>query len=105
MLDYVTLIQHIKKQYGYDNNTCCENTRTQVIAFGGGYGGMLASWLRMKYPTHFNGAIASGAPMLWFKGAVDPNRLTVIASQALRKQYGEECWAYQSQGLYDLAQA
>lgn len=80
MMDYVLLLTHIKKEGGYDNNTMHNNKRTPVYAFGGSYGGMLASWLRMKYPTHFHGAIASSAPILWFKGGVDPNAYSRIAS-------------------------
>lgn len=80
MMDYVKLIQFIKARDGYDNNTQEINPLTPVYAFGGSYGGMLATWLRIKYPTHFHGAIASSAPILWFKGATDPNAYTKIAS-------------------------
>ena len=37
------LIKELKKPgSGYENSP--------VIAFGGSYGGMLAAWMRMKYP-------------------------------------------------------
>lgn len=42
MMDYVKLIQFIKSQDKYKNSP--------VIAFGGSYGGMIAAWIRMKYP-------------------------------------------------------
>jgi len=42
MLDYVALLQSIKKQYGAEQKA--------TIAVGGSYGGMLAAWMRMKFP-------------------------------------------------------
>lgn len=42
-MDYVDLIKYLKK-------TIPEAKDSPVIAFGGSYGGMLAAWMRFKYP-------------------------------------------------------
>jgi len=94
MMDYVGLMQYIKTSNGYDNNTNFENPLTPVYAFGVSYGGMLATWLRIKYPTHFHGAIASSAPILWFKGATDPAAYTKIASDVLKDVFGQQCYSW-----------
>jgi lysosomal Pro-X carboxypeptidase len=65
LMDYVKLIQSIKA-----NNTAYTNS--PVFAFGGSYGGMLASWMRMKYPHIIQGAHAASAPILFFPGTVSP---------------------------------
>lgn len=61
MMDYNLLLKSIRYQYGAMDKPC--------IVFGGSYGGMLAAWLRMKYPQTFQGALSSSAPILYFKGA------------------------------------
>ena len=48
LADYAILIGYLKK--GVGNGTVPSATSAPVIAFGGSYGGMLASWFRIKYP-------------------------------------------------------
>lgn len=67
LADHAVLIDHIK------SNTSGANT-SSVIAFGGSYGGMLAAWIRMKYPNMVNGSIAASAP-IWLFGDLTPCEL------------------------------
>lgn len=96
MEDYVALIQHIK------STTHPELKDRAVILFGGSYGGMLAAWMRQKYPQHFQGALASSAPVLWFKGKVNPNAYTIVASKVIKSMGGQECYDRYSRGFFDL---
>jgi lysosomal Pro-X carboxypeptidase len=59
MADYNSFANEIRRMY---------NGRP-IVLFGGSYGGMLAAWLRMKYPSTFVGAVASSAPIIQFLDA------------------------------------
>lgn len=63
MADYVQLLAAYKESLGATGTK-----ESPVIAFGGSYGGMLAAWMRMKYPVTIAGAIAASAPILGFPG-------------------------------------
>lgn len=63
LLDYVGLLKEVKNRWNA--------TEQATIAFGGSYGGMLAAWMRMKYPHVIQGAVAASAPVLQFKNSKD----------------------------------
>ena len=60
-MDQVNVIKEVKKQYNAED--------APVITFGGSYSGMLAAWMRMKYPEHVLAAVPSGAPVRAFEGS------------------------------------
>lgn len=60
-MDYVDLVKFVRTEYQMEDKAC--------IVFGGSYGGMLAAWLRIKFPNTFQGSLAASAPFLYFKDA------------------------------------
>lgn len=57
MYDYNIFLEFYKNSLGGDR---------PVIAFGGSYGGMLATWMRMKFPNSIDGALGASAPIVYF---------------------------------------
>jgi len=57
LYDYANVVTMLKEEYEAPVNTA-------TIGFGGSYGGMLATWARIKYPHVFDGVIAGSAPVV-----------------------------------------
>lgn len=85
LADYAKLIYEIK-------NTLYDAKYSPVIAIGGSYGGMLAAWMRMKYPNAVTGALAGSAPILQFPGEYDCNLFNQIVTKDY-ENYSVNCSA------------
>ncbi|XP_019384090.1 PREDICTED: lysosomal Pro-X carboxypeptidase [Crocodylus porosus] len=83
LADFAILIQHIRKTIPGAQNT-------PVIAIGGSYGGMLAAWLRMKYPHVVDGALAASAPIWQFEDLVPCGVFSRIVTNDFKKS-GKGC--------------
>lgn len=57
LADAAYFIESMKKQHP-------SLEKVKWIVFGGSYGGSLAAWLRLKYPSLVHGAVASGAALV-----------------------------------------
>ena len=76
--DYATLIRFLRLQYNDLDNSI------SIIGFGGSYGGMLGSWMRMRYPDALDGMLAASAPILSFDGlspSYDPSTYDMIVTR------------------------
>ncbi|CAI0398034.1 unnamed protein product [Linum tenue] len=83
MADYAAVILHVKRTHSAGNSP--------VIVVGGSYGGMLASWFRLKYPHIALGALASSAPILYFDGVKPGGGYYSIVSKDF-KEASESCY-------------
>uniref|UniRef100_A0A914YXF1 Lysosomal Pro-X carboxypeptidase n=1 Tax=Panagrolaimus superbus TaxID=310955 RepID=A0A914YXF1_9BILA len=63
--DFAIILPWFKQIYNISQDS-------KIIAIGGSYGGMLAAWMKLKYPTLIHGVWASSAPVVWFNGGGTP---------------------------------
>lgn len=84
LADFAILINHLKDTIPGANDS-------PVIAIGGSYGGMLAAWIRMKYPNIVAGALAASAPILQFTGLTPCEKFYQIVTKDFYKAGGEAC--------------
>lgn len=62
-----------------------------IIVIGASYGGMLATWFRLKYPHIAHGALASSAPILYFDDIIPQDAYYSIVSKDFR-EVSESCY-------------
>lgn len=78
LADFAVLITELKRNLSAQ---ACP-----VVLFGGSYGGMLAAWMRLKYPHIAIGALASSAPVLQFEDIVPPETFYDIVSNDFKRE-------------------
>ncbi|OWM68946.1 hypothetical protein CDL15_Pgr025133 [Punica granatum] len=83
LADYAEILIHIKGKLHAKNSP--------IIVMGGSYGGMLASWFRLKYPHIAYGALASSAPILLLNNFVPHFGYYSIVSKDFRET-SETCY-------------
>jgi len=92
LADFAELITYLK-------TTLPGAAQSPVIAFGGSYGGMLAAWLRIKFPHLVDGAVAASAPVAQFTtpcealGRIVTSDYTAAAANGSCSQAIRESWA------------
>ncbi|XP_043702725.1 lysosomal Pro-X carboxypeptidase-like [Telopea speciosissima] len=83
LADYAEVIIDLKKNLSAK--------ASPVIVFGASYGGMLASWFRLKYPHVAYGAVASSAPILYFDNITPGDGYYSIVTKDFREA-SENCY-------------
>ncbi|GAB4847137.1 hypothetical protein Ancab_026148 [Ancistrocladus abbreviatus] len=78
LADYAVLLRELKRNLSAE---ACP-----VVLFGGSYGGMLAAWMRLKYPHIAIGALASSAPVLQFENIVPYETFYDLVSDDFRRE-------------------
>ncbi|XAR60061.1 Lysosomal Pro-Xaa carboxypeptidase [Bertholletia excelsa] len=80
---YAEIILYLKKKLSAHDSP--------VIVVGASYGGMLASWFRLKYPHIAIGALASSAPILYFDNITPQDGYFSVVSKDF-KEASESCY-------------
>ncbi|XXG64734.1 hypothetical protein AAC387_Pa05g2605 [Persea americana] len=83
LADFAVLLTDLKQNLSAENSP--------VVLFGGSYGGMLAAWMRLKYPHIAIGALASSAPILQFENIVPYETFYDIVSNGFKRE-SVECF-------------
>ncbi|KAL5707218.1 lysosomal Pro-Xaa carboxypeptidase [Ranunculus cassubicifolius] len=78
LADFAVLITDLKRNLSAESSP--------VVLFGGSYGGMLAAWMRLKYPHISIGALASSAPILQFEDIVPTQTFYDIVSNDFKRE-------------------
>ncbi|KAK4286392.1 hypothetical protein QN277_002953 [Acacia crassicarpa] len=81
--DYAAVLLQLKERLSAQTSP--------IIVIGGSYGGMLASWFRLKYPHVALGALASSAPILYFNGVAPQAGYYYIVTKDF-KEASESCY-------------
>lgn len=79
-----------------------KNKYAPVIAFGGSYGGMLAAWLRMKYPHLVYGALAASAPVRQFDGLTPCDIFSKITTSIFATSFKDHTCSENIKKSWDL---
>ncbi|KAF8028450.1 hypothetical protein BT93_E1151 [Corymbia citriodora subsp. variegata] len=92
LADYAEILVYLKQKLNAKHSP--------IIVIGGSYGGVLASWFRLKYPHVALGALASSAPILYFPDIIPQSpyfsvvakdflETSVSCHQTIRKSWEE----------------
>lgn len=77
LADYAILLKRVRKDYDIPKHP--------IFAFGGSYGGILAGYMRYKYPHIIAGAVASSAPFYSIAGKGDRHAFWHSVTETFRK--------------------